>query len=114
MGSKGRFGAFPRKRSQSIFCGDASGGIEYCHAPIAVLRSWESTLAGEITRAHAHLDDVAADASEGVELLMSSIFRACAHALSGAYGAVEDALAPVRESLRDGAHTLRILGLASP
>ena len=39
MGSKGRLGAEPRKRSQSMFCGLASGGMEYCHAPMAVLRS---------------------------------------------------------------------------
>ena len=35
MGSKGRFGAWPMKRSQSTVCGDASGGIVYCHAPSA-------------------------------------------------------------------------------
>jgi hypothetical protein len=39
MGSNGRLGALPRKRFQSILPGDASGGIEYCHAPKAVLRS---------------------------------------------------------------------------
>ena len=38
MGSKGRRGALPRKRSQSMFAGEASGGSEYCHAPSAVLR----------------------------------------------------------------------------
>ena len=34
-----RFGAEPRKRSQSTLAGVASGGIEYCHAPCAELRS---------------------------------------------------------------------------
>jgi hypothetical protein len=37
-GSKGRFGARPRNRSQSIVCGEASSGMVYCQAPIAELR----------------------------------------------------------------------------
>ena len=38
-GIEGRFGARPRKRSQSMVAGEASGGIEYCQAPMAELRS---------------------------------------------------------------------------
>ena len=38
MASKGRLGAGPRKRSQSTVCGEASGGIVYCQAPIGELR----------------------------------------------------------------------------
>ena len=38
VASNGRFGASPRNRAQSQVCGLASGGIVYCHAPIAELR----------------------------------------------------------------------------